>query len=535
MKKIAILLLYLALALTSGGEPVWKAETARPLGANTTLALGDYYLVFLNPNSTLGSVDFTLYQNHTITATAHLTLNQSFEGDIRVSLLKSGDLLWTVIYTPRELRLWQKKGEYHLSWGEQIQTQGYTIKAASFQGPQVSLGITGPNLTATPVLGEGETWSQGRLKVEVKTVDPGGTTTLEVYLLPEPELNLTLAPKRFYTPGEQAAISLKVETKMLNLLNVTAHLPDNSSQVWVIAQPPSTLDLNLTFKTPQESFNLTATAWGWDYQGGIIKTRTTTAIHIKPPITVKKTLPQVADPGQVNVTLTLHNTGPARETLEVTEPPLPPGLEFNTTPHWNLTLEPQETRRLNYTLLASPGNYTLPPVRVRWRNQTITSNTPSLLVNGPIIQASKTAQHLTRDRWKVKVSVRNQGNRPAEVLVTDTIPPGTPLLEGSNSWSGILQPGKTQTLEYTVEIKKDTELPPARVEYRDAKGNDKYLYSNKVEIMTKTKTAMPAGEKNKQAKHLETGRLAAAMTLVLLTLTLLIVLIPLGFYLKKRG
>lgn len=73
------------------------------------------------------------------------------------------------------------------------------------------------------------------------------------------------------------------------------------------------------------------------------------------------------------------------------------------------------------------------------------------------------------------ISVKNEGDFPAIISITDSLPQGVSFVKGTLSMNQVLNRSEIQTFDYTVTVNKvgKTDFPPAKAEftYSGATGN----------------------------------------------------------------
>jgi hypothetical protein len=101
------------------------------------------------------------------------------------------------------------------------------------------------------------------------------------------------------------------------------------------------------------------------------------------------------------------------------------------------------------------------------KERNTTSNTPVIVIHSPDINITKTSGR-DGSMMNVTVSVRNDGDRAARVKVTDHIPVGASLVNGTLNFSTVLQPDEECINEYTLRIASDDiSLPQACADFKD--------------------------------------------------------------------
>ncbi len=163
----------------------------------------------------------------------------------------------------------------------------------------------------------------------------------------------------------------------------------------------------------------------------------------------------------VPVRIEVENTGIVNLTVELSDQ-LPPDFELvdGYDLNWHFDLKPQEKKCYSYFLKAQkPGEYPTDSAIARWNMQgeniSVTSNAPSIIINGACIIINKTADSREvdiGDNMTVTLSAINTGNAPATVYVTDHLPAGTRLLDGNATLGTLLEKNQSCSTTYVITI-----------------------------------------------------------------------------------
>lgn len=73
---------------------------------------------------------------------------------------------------------------------------------------------------------------------------------------------------------------------------------------------------------------------------------------------------------------------------------------------------------------------------------------------------------------RVTISVKNEGNRDANVKIEETVPEGTSFVSGSMDFDNVVKGRSTQSFSYVLKLEKeaDIKLPATSAEFVDLKG-----------------------------------------------------------------
>jgi len=182
---------------------------------------------------------------------------------------------------------------------------------------------------------------------------------------------------------------------------------------------------------------------------------------------------------------------------------IPPGFELVPDPDkklmWNLALPDKESTDMRqYSMKATkPGTFTIPCARVvlEYRGATYTklTDTSQIIIHGPDINVTKTAEILENKSIAVTVSVKNIGDRATMVYVTDKIPENAELVYGDLDFEEVAQPGKTYSNDYILRANNNNniDLPPVTVTFKDNREREYEVKSEIVHVAVQTPTPTP--------------------------------------------
>ena len=182
---------------------------------------------------------------------------------------------------------------------------------------------------------------------------------------------------------------------------------------------------------------------------------------------------------------------------------IPTGFELVPDPDkklmWNLSLSDKKSTDLRqYSMKATkPGTFTIPCARVvlEYRGATYTklTDTSQIIIHGPDINVTKTAEILENKSIAVTVSVKNTGDRATMVYVTDEIPENAELVSGNLDFEVVAQPGKTYSNDYILKANNNNniDLPPATVTFKDNREREYEVKSEIVHVAVQTPTPTP--------------------------------------------
>jgi uncharacterized repeat protein (TIGR01451 family) len=163
----------------------------------------------------------------------------------------------------------------------------------------------------------------------------------------------------------------------------------------------------------------------------------------------------------VPVRIDVENTGIVNLTIELSDN-VPQDFELvgDYDLNWHFDIKPQEKKSYTYSLKAQkPGEFPTDPAIAEWNMQgenfNVTSNTPSIIIDGACIIINKTALPEELDignNVTVTLLAINTGNIPATVYMTDHIPAGTRLLDGNTTLRTTLEKNQSVSTTYILRV-----------------------------------------------------------------------------------
>jgi len=163
----------------------------------------------------------------------------------------------------------------------------------------------------------------------------------------------------------------------------------------------------------------------------------------------------------VPVRIEVENTGIVNLSIKLSDH-VPQDFELvdDQDLNWHFDLKPHEKKCYSYFLKAQkPGEYPTGPAIAQWNmhgeNFSVTSNAPSIIIDGACIIINKTAlpgEVDIGDNVTVTLSAINTGNAPATVYVTDHIPAGTRMLDGNTTLGTTLEEKQSCSTTYIITM-----------------------------------------------------------------------------------
>jgi hypothetical protein len=181
---------------------------------------------------------------------------------------------------------------------------------------------------------------------------------------------------------------------------------------------------------------------------------------------------------------------------------IPAGFELVPDPDkkliWNLALSDKENMDMRqYSMKATrPGTFTIPCARLvlEYKGATYTKLTDisKIIIHGPDIIVTKTAEILENKSISVSVSVRNTGDRVTKVYVIDEIPENAELVYGDLNFDIVAQPGKTYSNDYILRANNNIDLPHATVTFKDNREREYKIHSEIVTVAVQIPLPTPS-------------------------------------------
>ncbi len=181
---------------------------------------------------------------------------------------------------------------------------------------------------------------------------------------------------------------------------------------------------------------------------------------------------------------------------------IPAGFELVPNPDrklvWNLSLSGKKNSdSCCYSMKASkPGTFIIPSAKaiVEYHGATYTKTTEisKIIIHGPDINLTKTAQILENKSIAVTVSVRNIGDRATMVYITDEIPENADLVLGDPNFNVVAQPDKIYSNDYIFKTNNNIDLPAVTATFKDYRERQHEVRSEIVHVTVQTPLATPS-------------------------------------------
>ena len=360
------------------------------------------------------------------------------------------------------------------------------------------------------------------LKVDSWTgnlVDP--TAKLQIYRRGLPDLEVTVDiekdsydPTRLSTPryiegnvtiknagdAEASNIALNIDTAGLKLADGKLTQTISSLEKGESGKPLA-FSLEIPMLWDEEDFKIVAQATAYDINGEkhIFNGTKTITIEPKSEIILTKTCKEeIYMDETAYVSLILRNTGAYALNSVLLSDPQTDDLELqgNVETEKTISVNAQETDTvLEYALKPiKPGKFTLPKATASFtvdgKKYTFESDAPVIQINGPYIVLEKKVNASSfnpGDNVLVTVSMKNEGNRDANVKITETVPEGTSFVSGIMTFDDVVNDKSTQKFSYVLKLENedDMKLPATSAKFTDLEGYKGEKTSNMPEITLK--------------------------------------------------
>ncbi|WP_292470934.1 CARDB domain-containing protein [Methanolobus sp.] len=398
-----------------------------------------------------------------------------------------------------------------LKWGSAVKADDYTIKAEDFDSEGfVSIGIyrSGVLLDKSPVQsGNGfeyrDTEKGDDVRVFVKSMNldiddwtgnmENPTAVVEVYDRGIPEMDITIKPEKDeYDPRTVAYQYIEASIDIKNKGDAKAYDMDVEIDVdgmeladgkltynYISVDEDEVLDtIDIKLEIPhyweETDVDITVTTKSEDINGDILEDTETETITILPVVelVITKTIAEeIYMDETAHISVSIWNNGiyslnSVKVSNTVTE-----DLEVQDSVGNDLTVSfsPKETKAkvFEYTLKPTKtGKYTIPTTTATFKDpdgqtRTFSADTSTIQINGPDIVLTKTVSPESinpGDSTTVKVTVKNQGNRDASVVTTETIPDDVTFVSGDLIFDDVAAKGKSYSYSYVVQLDEIGEL-----------------------------------------------------------------------------
>ncbi|AEH60416.1 hypothetical protein Mzhil_0546 [Methanosalsum zhilinae DSM 4017] len=157
---------------------------------------------------------------------------------------------------------------------------------------------------------------------------------------------------------------------------------------------------------------------------------------------------------------------------------------------WNFELKPNGKNTFSYSLKSlKPGEFTIPGFELRLTHLGVTyrkyTDDFDIEIYGPYLEIDKSLSSDSAEKGDildVSVSIRNKGNRAANVKFKDEIPDFFKYVDGDTRINKVLQPSGEHSIQYSVEVIESGSLviPSAEVLATDTRGIEYLFISERI-------------------------------------------------------
>jgi len=542
--KIAIcfmIICFIPFAGSAQGDTVWTAISSGFIRSNEFLSYDNYLVKAAILDNETASI--SVYKDSSLIEKKDFKVSEFKKyGDIGLTLsgIQDGNS-WISISKQEKRDIWMLSGKTQLKWGESYVIENHTFSIDTMTSDSVSLTITNKTLTRTVAFKKGIPGYLDNLRTMVTDINRTGIIELEFYSYSIPTLKAEITTdKDEYFPDENVSV----------LINITVDGLFDIVGITLESNPPSTIKPGMlsaanvsgtsTFPSylseihENSSITISAHIEAMDFLKNRYSTDINRVINTTPVISISKIVPEDTDEENVTIMLNIHNAGKDIEIVSV----------YDTIPHdmttrqldWRIEIQPRNSTHIFYKVSpGKPGEYVFPPAIAKWKIYSTSSNKTTMTAHRPYIIIKKSASR-NNNLTDVDIIIENTGDRPAHVNLTDEIPDGHYIGRGSSDWSGFVDGGKSESMNYS--LKGDIRsLPPASAIYRDLQGAIRKAQSNNVTTITAAAnyTSKAVKEvKEKTPANAGQYEIISFMILSFMLLSIIIGSVALGAYLATR-
>ncbi|WP_164997851.1 BatD family protein [Methanolobus psychrotolerans] len=412
-----------------------------------------------------------------------------------------------------------------LKWGDTLKSGDYTIKVEDFNTDGfVSIGVyrEGQLMKKSPARsGEGfefrDTDKGEDLRIFVTTVTLNidnwsgnminPTAAVEVYERGIPEMGIVIGTdKDTYDPrtlspqyitatididneGDAQAYDMDVVIDVDGMELADGKLKHHFTSI----EEDEVLDpIKVKLKIPhyweKTKVDITVTTRSEDINGDIYEDTKTKTLTIEPVVelVISKTVTdEIYMDKTAHVSVSIWNNGIYDVSSVKVSNPTTSDLEIqdSITKEVTLSFNAKETKAkiFEYTLKPTKtGTFTIPAATATFtapdgNKYTFTSDTSKIVINGPDIVLTKEVSPTTVNPGvdvTVKVTVKNQGNRDASVITSETISDSVTFVSGDRSFHDVATKGKSFSYSYVVRVDEigELKLPETTATFIDFEG-----------------------------------------------------------------
>ncbi len=484
-----IIICFLPVASASTAD-VRAAKQSGFIKSSQSLSFENYFITSEVLDNTRAAV--TVHKNNALVETREFNVNEFKKYDnIMITLLGIyGDYSWISISKPETKDVFRPLSRTLLKWGDTYTIEDYSLHIDTFGSDSVNLVISNKSAQQTGVFSSGDSNDYGTLRITMRDINKTGFIDLELFTSKAPEIKaLVLTDKDEYFPDEPILVTI----------NTSSDFAQNIMGVIIETNPPVKIQQNsfsatgitgthsfqsqMTGQAANSTVTINAKIESRDYNNNAYIQTVSKDIFITPDVSLIKSAPADTDDENVTVQLFVYNSGLDNKSIHVSDN-IPEELTAKKL-DWDIQLGSKKSTTLVYSITPQkPGLYILPAAAAQWNGKTSMSRRVKMTMHMPAISMTKTAAG-NKSQTDVKLVISNNGDRPAQVKVSDKIPEGYSIVQGDTVWSGKLESGESATIMYSLQGIVNV-LPAASGTYRDMRGVTRQVQSNVVEPKTKS-------------------------------------------------
>lgn len=525
---IFIIILYMvpsAYAYDFRDEEIWVYQGSFNIGLGERADTGSYVIKIheVNMEETPSSAVLLVYRNKVFQDSFFVdsTLNneQVYDDEFRIHVLDIVDgKVSFELYMHDYERVWiPHVPKTTLTTGEELNCGDYTFTVSGFGEDYVKLVMS---KNETVIEDNYETGDYRKFFDEilfrlVYINKERKEAFVEIYRPGHPDLELKImSDSDIYNPDEMIEYDVVVKnsgTVPVRGIVLTASVSDGAVDrpvqdyykidtseeytfVVSITPPVTPLGTNITVK---------ADVTGYDFGGRSYANSTSKDTQVTSYMAIEKRL----EPGEISlnrmiygrqeallVTLLVHNMADFQSIVNVHDE-LPDSfipLDVESL-EWLLVVDADSTGEISYKAVPTKtGNFTLGPAIIEWEQDEKTyyaqsSDVSKVYVHGAKIVAEKSLSSNvigTIEDVDVTITVTNEGDRDAEISISDRVPAGLRIIGGVDRWSGNLEAGTSKNIKYIIRTEEEGEfsLPEVKVSFVDVDEIEGSSLSNSVRL-----------------------------------------------------
>jgi len=429
----------------------------------------------------------SVYMSQALIETVDFNVNDFKKyGNIRITLLGIiGDYSWISVSKLENKDIYRPLTSRRLKWGEAYTIEDYTFNIDTFGSDSVNLIVSNKSVTQTIALSVGNLKDYGPFRISAREINSTGFIDLDFFTYKAAAINADISTdKNEYFPDEPVRVTVNISSDFpQNIAGIILESsvpvdiqPDNYSATGVSGA--YSFHSQMTRFPANSSVSITAKIETRDYYNSPYTTTVSKDILVLPEVSIMKRPPLDPDDENVKVALYVYNAGLDKKSIHIHDS-IPEELAAKEL-DWDIELGPKNSTNLTYYVAPQkPGLYFLPSAKAQWNGQSALSRRVKMTMHMPLISMTKTAVR-ANSQTDVKLVISNNGDRPAQVKVSDKMPQEYSLIGGDTAWSGNLEAGGSATISYSLKGGIEV-LPAADATYRDMRGTIREAHSNPIE------------------------------------------------------